>query len=310
MRRHNSAAVAAVVVTHDPDERFARLMDALTPQVGAVWIVDNASSVPPQIRSGDQAGKVDRRVTLIVNPENSGLGAAQNQGITAALEAGYDWVLLMDHDSVPDPAMVSEMLSAARTYDAPEAIGFLVPGHDDDRGLATASVFTRGRCGLLRWGAVTDGDIEDRTAFAMSSGCLVPAARIREIGLMAEDFFIDYIDHDFSFRIRRAGYRIIVVGAARLHHQLGELRQGKFLGRAKSYREHPASRRYTIYRNRTRVIIRYGLRFPEFLQFEFLSVAKDLIQLLFWEAGKIAKLRAMIAGIGDGLMGRGGIRRD
>jgi GT2 family glycosyltransferase len=310
MRPHESDAVAAVVVTHDPDDRFERLIRALSPQVGAIWVVDNGSGAPTLERLREVEGHGAGKVKLIVNFENRGLAAAQNQGIAAALQAAYDWVLLMDHDSVPAADMVAELLSAARAYHAPEQIGFLVPRHDDDRGLPAASVFSYGPRGVLRWGAIMAGQVKDRAAFAMASGCLIPAERIGEVGPMAEDFFIDYIDYDFSFRIRRAGYRIIVVGAACLKHRLGERREGRFLGLEKSYREHSAKRRYTIYRNRIRVALRHGYRFPEFLQFEFLSVVKDFGQLLFWETDKTLKFRAIFTGIRDGLMGRGGLRED
>jgi hypothetical protein len=56
-------------------------------------------------------------------------------------------------------------------------------------------------------------------------------------------------------------------------------------------------------------MIRHGLWFPEFIQFELLSVSKDFLQLLLWESGKATKLRAILAGIGDGILGRGGVRR-
>jgi GT2 family glycosyltransferase len=301
--------VAAVVVTHDPDERFTRLIEALIDQVDTIWIVDNGSQASILEGVVGLAGQSDDRIILIPNLENHGLAAAQNQGITAALEARPSWILLMDHDSIPAPNMVREMLLAARAYPAPEKIGFMVPRHDDDRGFPSASVFTYRSFRVLRWGTIEPGRVEDRAAFAMASGCLIPAERLRQVGPMTEDFFIDYIDYDFSFRVRRAGYRIIVVGAASLKHRLGELREGRFLWRVKSYKEHSAKRRYTIYRNRIRVMIRHGFWFPEFVQFELLSVSKDFLQLLFWESGKATKLRAILAGIGDGILGRGGVRR-
>jgi rhamnosyltransferase len=309
MEHPDPNAVAAVVVTFNPDERVARLTESLLPQVGGLWVVDNGSSAPAREQLREIQLQTTGGITLISNPENLGLAAAQNQGITQAIDAGYEWILLMDQDSIPDGHMVSEMLSAASAYPVPERIGFLAPRHDDDRGLPAASVFTYGRYRRLRWKSIQAGQVEDRAAFAMASGCLIPVSRLREIGLMAEDFFIDYIDYDFSFRVRRAGYRIIVVGAARLEHRLGELRRGHFLGLAKSYREHSASRRYTIYRNRIRVMIRQGYRFPEFVQFEVLSIAKDFVQLLFWETEKSAKFRAIFTGIWNGLTKPGGITK-
>lgn len=314
MISHDISSVAAVVVTYNPGEHFTRLMAALVPQTGAVWIIDNGSEEAGLRKVHDVAASITdtphASAKRILNPENRGLAAAQNQGITAAMEAGFDWILLMDHDSIPAEDMVSQLLASAKNHPDPGSIGFMAPRHLDERKLPAAAVYACGPCHLLRRAAVGPGQVEDNTAFAMASGCLIPAQRFRDIGTMAEDFFIDYIDYDFSFRIRRTGRRIVTVGSACLTHRLGEAKQRSFLGRALRYREHPAWRRHTIYRNRVRVMLRHGLRFPELLQFEILSVAKDLLQIVFLESGKVAKLSAIATGIFDGLLGRGGVRRN
>jgi GT2 family glycosyltransferase len=310
MPNPESNRVAAIVVTYHPDQRLSQLIDSLRPQVGALWLVDNSAEIKTTSRLHKYAQQSGGAISLILNSRNQGLATAQNQGITAALDAGYDWVLLMDQDGVPDGNMVSQMLCVARDCQLPDRIGFLVPVHCDEDDGPAAKIYIRRDWGLLgRRSLRKPGETEDRTAFAMASGCLIPAKRIREIGPMIEDFFIDYIDYDFSFRIRRAGYRIIVVEAAKLQHRLGERVQGQFFGRTTSYREHNATRRYTIYRNRLRVLFAHGFRFPEFFQFEILSIGMDLLQLLIWEHDKQAKFCAILAGIAAGLRGRGGPRK-
>ena len=310
MPTSESDRVAAIVVTYYPDQRLSQLIASVQPQVDALWVVDNSAEIETTNRLQKYEQQSGGAISLILNPQNQGLATAQNQGITAALDAGYDWVLLMDQDGVPDDNMVSQMLCVARNCQMPERIGFLVPLHCDEGGRPAAKVYIRRNWGLLgRRSLRKPGEIEDRTAFAMASGCLIPAKRIREIGPMAEDFFIDYIDYDFSLRIRRAGYQIIVVEAAKLQHRLGERVEGRFFGRTKSYREHNATRRYTIYRNRLWVLFAHGFRFPEFLQFEILSIGKDLLQLLIWEHDKQAKFCAILGGIAAGLCGRGGPRK-
>ena len=310
MPNSESDRVAAIVVTYHPDQRLSQLIASVQPQVDALWVVDNSAEIETTNRLQKYEQQSGGAISLILNPQNQGLATAQNQGITAALDAGYDWVLLMDQDGVPDENMVSQMLCVARNCQMPERIGFLVPVHCDKGDRLAAKVYIRRDWGLLgRRSLSKPGEIEDRTAFAMASGCLIPANRIREIGPMAEDFFIDYIDYDFSFRIRRAGYQIIVVEAAKLQHRLGERVEGQFFGRTKLYREHNATRRYTIYRNRLRVLFAHGFRFPEFIQFEILSIGKDLLQLLIWEHDKQAKFCAILGGIAAGLRGRGGPRK-
>lgn len=312
MRGAGADRVAAVVVTYNPGDRFKALMTALRPQVGAIWVVDNGSDKPgmERVRTSQTAARDGAEVMLIPNTENRGLAAAQNQGIAAAMDAGFDWVLLMDHDGVPDANMVSELLVAAERDADADSIGILAPRHDDERGLPAAMVYSRGVWGILRRKVIEPGEIEKDAAFAMASGCLIPMACIREVGMMAEDFFIDYIDYDFSFRLRRAGYRIVVVGAARLSHNLGDPAERRFLGRKWHYRQHSARRRFTIYRNRTRVRLGSGSKFPEFKCFEILSIAKDLFQLLFLEPKehRAAMCRAIRAGLRAGKRKGGGIR--
>jgi rhamnosyltransferase len=127
--------------------------------------------------------------------------------------------------------------------------------------------------------------------------------------MMKEDFWIDYIDYDFSFRLRELGYRIIGVGAARLKHRLGDTSRINIGKRYLSYHVHPAFRRYTIYRNRVRVLRQYGLKFPSFLIFEILSIGKDFLKLICIEDKKLSKFTAIIRGLIDGLLGKGGFKK-
>lgn len=312
MRVEGTENVAAVVVTYNPGDRFNTLMDALRPRVGGIWVIDNGSRQPglDRVQSCRTDGSGDGAVVeLILNPNNRGLAAAQNQGITAVMDAGFKWVLLMDQDGVPDTDMVPELLGAAKRDPDPGGIGVLAPMHGDERGLPAAPVYSRGPWGILRRRVVEPGEVEKNAAFAMASGCLISLACIPVVGSMNEDFFIDYIDYDFSFRVRRAGYRIVVVGAARLSHNLGKVGETKILGKTFRYREHSPDRWYTIYRNRVRVFLSGGCRFPEFIQFEVLSVGKDLVQLPLRKCGKGARFRAMLEGVLDGFRRRGGPRK-
>ena len=57
-------------------------------------------------------------------------------------------------------------------------------------------------------------EIDDTILFGMASGSFIPRHTLEEVGLMREEFWIDYIDYEFSFRVRERGYRIIGVGGA------------------------------------------------------------------------------------------------
>ena len=96
--------VCAVVVTWQPDiEVLRELLDALSPQVGRIVVVDNATR-DPAFRAFC-AARTD--MMLVASSENHGLAHAINVGIEHARGLpGVSHVLLMDQDSVPEAGMV------------------------------------------------------------------------------------------------------------------------------------------------------------------------------------------------------------
>lgn len=298
--------IAAVLVSHHPDHRLDAALDAALPQVGRLFVVDNASAPAVRQRLEERAAGSAGKLRLMLNAANLGLAAAQNQGIAAALAEGADWVLLLDQDSIPDPGMVEAMLAAWEARADKARIGLLAPRLHAENGTLKARVYVS-RHGLdFHREPLGPGDVVPDVAFAMASGSLIAAEVFREIGAMREDFFVDYIDFEFAFRMRRAGWRLLGVGDAGLGHRLGEAESRRILGRELRFNSHSAFRRYHIYRNRLRVWRAYGLSIPAFLAFEAASMSIDLAKLLLLEHDKSAKLKAIARGIADALTGTGG----
>ena len=294
------STVAAVVVIFNPDDRFKKLLLSVIEQVDKIWIINNQPNfdVDKFITNGQV--ECEDKTTVIENKQNIGLAAAQNQGIKLALADGLDWVLLLDQDSILNKSFVKNMLHAALIYDNKDHIGFLTPRHESDDGSPSVPTYSKGLFLKPKRYHMNLTEIDDSLLFGMASGSFIPNKRFKEIGLMREDFWIDYIDYEFSFRVRKQGYKILGVGGARLNHRLGITQQIKVLGKTFSYQVHPAFRRYTIYRNRVKVIKEYSMLFPDFLIFEILSIAKDLLKLVLLEDQKFTKLRSIIIGIVDG----------
>ncbi|MCG7947086.1 MAG: hypothetical protein N0C84_12160, partial [Candidatus Thiodiazotropha taylori] len=68
---------------------------------------------------------------------------------------------------------------------------------------------------------------------------------------------------------------------------------------------HSPKRRYTIYRNRTRIWRENLFTFPGFVLYDFLASLHDLFRILMFEESKMSKLWAATKGIGVGLLGGG-----
>ncbi len=297
-------SVAAVIVSYRSDERLFRGLEALAPQVGRIIVVDNDSGDHLRAKLKTVADAGEDNVRLILNDDNVGLAAAQNQGIRIALEDGADWILLLDDDSIPDAGMVEALLAAHADHSAPERIGLIAPRLHDEEGTLKARAYVSRHAFDFRPVRFGPGDVLDNVAFAIASGSLVKAEVFREIGLMREDFFVDYIDFEFAFRMKRFGWALVAVGDAGLEHRLGEFEQKRLLGRDFRFNSHSGFRRYYIYRNRMRVWRAHGLRLPAFFAFEAASIVIDLAKLILLEDDKLEKLGGIGRGVMHAVLGR------
>lgn len=216
--------VVAVVVTYQPElQQLKRQLDALLLQVRAVVVVDNASR-------GDLVAWMEhdalRGYAFIRLDRNYGIARAQNIGINWARNKSATHVLLMDQDSMPAPDMVIELLSAAQDLQNLAAVGprYLDARQDNPppfirvRGLHLERMVCKPDCIIVE------------VDYLISSGCLIPMSVIDRVGLMREDFFIDYVDIEWGLRARSQGLRSYGVCTAAMAHSLGEIPR-RFMGR-------------------------------------------------------------------------------
>jgi len=103
---HIKISVAAVIVVYNEYQPLIELIKSLAEQVDIIIIIDNSDynyKVPDVVL--DLAFVKYRRL-----PFNKGLGAGINEGIKLSKEAGAEWVLLLDQDSIVSNGMVHCML--------------------------------------------------------------------------------------------------------------------------------------------------------------------------------------------------------
>ncbi|MCB1954238.1 MAG: glycosyltransferase family 2 protein [Rhodocyclaceae bacterium] len=242
-------ATCAVVVTYKyPYQELGTLLDLLVGRVGKLVLVDNN----PGGANAERDALLRRysAVQLVDNGANLGLATALNQGIRIALDGGFGRVLLFDQDSRPGADMLDRLVEAADAlgHEAPP-IAAVGPVIVDERlrGPLPFIRFCAGR--VLKQQPAPGGSSCLESDMLITSGCLIEAAVLREIGLMDERLFIDNVDLEWCFRARHAGYRLVGVEAAILQHRLGDrVRRVPFLQR--NILVHGPLRQYYITRNR------------------------------------------------------------
>jgi rhamnosyltransferase len=290
-------SICAIVVTYNPDQRLLERIDALAPQVDLVIVVDNASSV--QTIAHVHSLKKVKNLELIENLQNLGLGAGFNIGLQRGLDLGYEYLAIFDQDSFCSPNLISE-LHAIHIALITEPIALVSPTyHDETLGIVVnPDPFSHAK-------PLLDGRAVDvMTTF--SSASLIRANILKKIGLMNEEFFIDYIDHEFCLRCHSLDYRVLQSTQATLKHRLGN----PFKTWAGfSILEHNSDRIYYQSRNRILMYKKFSKLFPGFIFRDLLSGFARLFEIFMYQNNKIERISSFFLGTLDGLKNRAGRRK-
>ncbi len=113
-----------------------------------------------------------------------------------------------------------------------------------------------------------------------------------------QDLFVDYVDFDFSIKLRKKGYKILFMNDVVIAHELGYSRNVHFLFWNVRYTSHSAIREYYIARNITIFIGRY--KGSERIIRDFLSLIKHYVLIAIYDENKSEKIKALNNGRKDG----------
>jgi GT2 family glycosyltransferase len=190
-----------------------------------VIVVENGSPAKHRDRLKQQ---LPAGVELLESPTNEGFSGGNNMGIRRALQLGVDYVLLLNNDATVKPDALHRMAEAAGKLGRMGVLGGKILVADEDgptqRLWSTggwwsplkASGYPRG-CGEEDRGQY---DTPSEEQFIAACLWLIPAAVLREVGLLGEEFFIYCEDLDFCLRLSRAGYRIFYDPGVVCYHKV------------------------------------------------------------------------------------------
>ena len=295
------AYIGAVVITFNPDpKRIREVVGAIAPQVDAVAIIDNGSAADPATYTG---GAGTGTIHLFTLGDNYGIAAAQNIGLAWGRARGYTHVLLLDHDAVAQPGMVAALLTEMQGRQARgarvAAVGPLI--HDPRRG-APAPFFRITKSWIARVDAPDPGEQSAQVDFLIAAGVLISMQALEEIGPMKEDWFIDYIDLEWSLRAASHGYRLYGHYGAQIDHRLGD-EPMRVLGR--TLMNHSPLRHYYLVRNALGMWrLPYAPR-----HWKYLDAFNLLCKFFIYSSlapRRFAHGRMMLRGLADGLRMRYG----
>lgn len=193
-------------------------------------VVDNGSEkeykLPEQLK----------KTTLIRSEINTGFSGGYNIGMKEALKRDADYILIVNNDTEMDSGMITNLLAVLQSD---PKIGLTTPkiyfakGHEfhKDR-------YKPDELGKVFWfaGGHTDwdnvmsihrgidevdhGQYDKTEEIDFASGCcmMIKKEVLEKIGLLDDRYFLYYEDADLNERVKRGGYKVYYVPAAKLIH--------------------------------------------------------------------------------------------
>lgn len=263
--------VAVIVVTYNPDLNVLNhLLDELYLR-NDIYVSDNGSKNFKDIlalcRNFDS-------VYLINNKDNLGIGTAQNKAIKVIQSKGlYDFIFFLDQDSFVKSKvlnkLVEEYVSLTR----------------ENKKVGSISV--------IEFSPENDREHYESVNQTISSGMLIPNKVLKEVGNMYEELFIDWIDYEWCWRAKKAGYLIIRDNNCFFEHEIGT--NERVLGKIP-----PAPfRLYYVFRN-IHILMKTGKTLEKNNLHLKYGLFKQIIFNVVFCPNRIKRAKYIIWGIKDG----------
>lgn len=182
-----------------------------------IMIIDNASKE----REDEKIKSIYSNILTIRSEINLGFSGGNNLGIEYALGHDYQYVLLLNNDTVIAENMIEKLLLASGTtkvtvptmyyYSEPNKIWY-GGGYINKKTGNAIHKYINCVCNIKKNNSVT-----------FITGCciMLPAKILRDIGRLNDSYFMYCEDVEYSIKIQKSGYMMIHVADAKLWHKIG-----------------------------------------------------------------------------------------
>lgn len=193
--------IAAVVTLYHPGDETMENIATYLGNINKIYLFDNTE----QGSSIKEKAAAFPNVFYFHNGKNEGIAKVLNTAALAAIDEGFDWLLMMDQDSKFMGTMLGDYLRSVTQY-------------NDHKQIAMFGVNIAENTKITMTGAESY-----LTNQLITSGTLLNLGLFKKIGLFDENLFIDSVDHDYAIRVLQAGYKMVEFPGIHLSHKIGKV---------------------------------------------------------------------------------------
>lgn len=230
---NTNSPLALVTVTYNSEDVLedffnSLLTDPSLPRI-KLYLIDNASSD----KTLEVAARYQERIDLSIEPNNDNLGVAvgNNQGISAALRDGAEWILLVNNDTIIPAGTLAGLLETA-TEKGLHILSPTIEGTEPVESVwyagGTISPYQGMKVRHEKMGSPIIGALQGlrQTPYASTCCLLIHRDVFNLIGGMDKDYFVYFDDVDFAIRAKAAGFPYWLTGDYKIIHKASSLTGG------------------------------------------------------------------------------------
>ena len=187
--------VLATITSYNPDmELLEKNIDAVINQVDKLLVYENCSDNRQDVVDLCKA----KGVEVVLNDKNYGVAGPLHDGIEYAYENGYEYIFTLDQDSVAGDGMIKKLASILLSNDKIA----MVCGTRINPDFPAESL---------------PEDYCAQVGSVITSGTLASVKAVKAVGNYMPEMFIDAVDNEICYRLKKYGYCIYSSGARYMH---------------------------------------------------------------------------------------------
>ncbi|MBS3989462.1 MAG: glycosyltransferase family 2 protein [Dethiobacter sp.] len=216
--------IAAIVVTYCPDEfMLKRLLSGLVLAKCEVIVVDNTPVGANYWLSNQWIAEHYDSIQYHPLGDNLGIAKAQNIGIEIAEKQFCEHVIFFDQDSAISTNLIVNLLNVEQDLlNSGVKVGSIGPLFLDEKSNEYSPAIRH------KGPFVTKVKIDPKSNQPVEADCLISSGSLiridvlRNVGLMRESLFIDWVDIEWGLRAKNHGYQHYIAPSAIMLHSIGD----------------------------------------------------------------------------------------